>query len=65
MNGTPKTSFSTEIMTMHEVAQFLLCSYGTAFELVRGGELPAFRLGSDWQVWRADVEKWIAKQRPQ
>jgi excisionase family DNA binding protein len=63
MNGTPTTSSSTEIMTTHELAQFLVCSYGTAVELVRGGELPAFRLGSDWQVWRADVEKWIAKQR--
>ena len=63
MKGKPTTSASTEIMTMHELAQFLACSYGTVLKLVWGGELPAFRLSSDWQVWRADVEKWIAKQR--
>jgi excisionase family DNA binding protein len=60
------SDFNSEIMTLHDLARYLVCSYMTAFRLVRRGELRAFRLGSrigsDWRVWRVDVEEWIAKQ---
>jgi excisionase family DNA binding protein len=31
--------------------------------LASHGEIPPFRLGSDWRVRRVDVEEWLAKQK--
>jgi excisionase family DNA binding protein len=47
-------------LTLRDVSRYLHCHYMTVYHLVRAGALPAFRLGSDFRVWRADLEKWIA-----
>jgi excisionase family DNA binding protein len=50
----------SKVMTIAEVADYLNCHYGTVYRLVRGGELPAFRLGGSWRFLRSDLEQWIA-----
>jgi excisionase family DNA binding protein len=52
-----------EIMTLHQVADYLNCHYTTAYRLVRQSGLPTLRLGSDYRIRRADLEEWIAQQR--
>jgi len=52
-----------EMMTLHEVANYLNCHWFTVYRLVRRGALPAFRLGSNYRVRRTDLEKWIADRR--
>jgi excisionase family DNA binding protein len=52
----------TKVMTIAEVAEYLNCHYGTVYRLVRGGELPAFRLGGSWRFLRSDLEQWIASR---
>jgi excisionase family DNA binding protein len=37
------------------------CSYGTVYGLARHGEIPGFKLGSDWRFLRSDIDTWIAK----
>ena len=63
----PKTELEIgrdrELMTVREVASYLNCHYMTVYKLVRTGDLPAFRLGSDWRFRRSDLEKWIAKKQ--
>jgi excisionase family DNA binding protein len=51
-----------EIMTLHEVADYLKIYYYTLYRLVRRGAFPAFRLGGDFRVRRADLDKWIAQR---
>jgi excisionase family DNA binding protein len=57
------SNFDREIMTLHDVARYLVCSYATVFRLVSHEEIPGFRIGIDWRVRRVDVEEFIAKQQ--
>ena len=52
----------SKVMTIAEVADYLNCHYGTVYRLVRGGDLPAFRLGGSWRFLRSDLEQWIARR---
>jgi excisionase family DNA binding protein len=50
-----RNSGEPEIITLQELAELLGTHYQTALKLVRAGEIPGFRLGSDWRFWREDV----------
>jgi excisionase family DNA binding protein len=50
---------SETVMTLHEVAHFLRCHESTVYRLAKRGELPAFRLGSEWRFLRSKIEQWI------
>jgi excisionase family DNA binding protein len=58
-SGPPVES---DVITLQEVADYLLCHYTTIYRIVWRGELPAFRLGSDFRFRRSDIDKWIAEQ---
>ncbi len=51
---------SEPVMTLHEVAQFLRCHESTVYRLTKRGQIPGFRLGSEWRFLRAKIEQWIA-----
>ena len=52
----------SDIMTLHEVADYLHCHYTTIFRLVHAGELPGFRLGGSWRFRRAQIDEWMVGQ---
>src|SRR5277367_4284230 len=52
----------SELMTLYHVANYLKLHYMTVYRLIKTRSLPAFRLGSDFRVWRSDLEQWIAQQ---
>lgn len=45
-------------MTPREVMELLAIGKNTFYKMVRSGELPAFRIGKQWRVKRADMEQW-------
>jgi len=45
-----------EVLTVAEVAAFLRVNRSTIYKLIRRGELPAFKVGSDWRFNRAQIE---------
>jgi excisionase family DNA binding protein len=51
------------VLTLQDVADYLNCSYTTAFRLARQGIIPGFRLRAegDWRVLKSEVDEWIAK----
>jgi len=52
------------VMTLHQVAEYLECSYATVLLLVMRDGLLIFWLGGagdGWRVRRDDLEKWIAE----
>jgi len=54
------------IMTSKEVAKYLRIHQITLYKLIRRGEIPSFKIGSDYRFSRGEIEKWIAeKPRPQ
>ncbi len=48
-----------EIMTLADVAAYLRCHPSSIYRLLKRGEIPAFRIGSDWRFRRADIDRWI------
>ena len=48
------------ILTVTEVAEFLKIPRKTVYQLVRSGELPAFKAGRHWRVTREAVGTYIA-----
>jgi excisionase family DNA binding protein len=51
----------SNVMTLRDVAEYLHCSYSTAFKLARQGEIPSFRLGANWRFLKPEIDEWIAK----
>ena len=53
-----------EVLTASEVANYLRVSLSTIYRLLKSGDLPAFRIGSDWRFNRVHIEEWL-KSRAQ
>jgi len=58
----PEDKPLSPIMTVQEVADFLHVHSQTIYKLLRKGELPAFRVGSDWRFARENVDRWCREQ---
>lgn len=50
------------IMTIRDVAQALKIAEKTAYAMASEGDLPAFKVRSQWRVRRIDFESWLSKQ---
>jgi excisionase family DNA binding protein len=53
-----------KVMTLEEVSRYLHVHRSTVYRLLKRGEIPAFRIGSDWRfnietidMWRSELEK--------
>ena len=51
--------------TLHEIAAKFGVSYQMVYNLVRRGELPAYRFGKSYRVAEKDLEDYLRKQRVQ
>ena len=53
------------VMTIDEVAEYLNLHPLTVRRLARDGEIPAFKVGRQWRVKRALLERWISEKSAQ
>jgi excisionase family DNA binding protein len=53
---------NAEIMTVGEVADYLRVSVSTIYREAKRGNLPGFRLGSDWRFVRASLDVWMREK---
>ena len=51
-------------LTTEEVLSYLKITPRTIYRLIRTGELPAVRIGRQWRFRRADLDRWLERQRP-
>jgi excisionase family DNA binding protein len=49
---------SDEIFTIRELSQHLRVHPTTIYRLLRLGQIPGFRVGSNWRFSRAAIEEW-------
>lgn len=49
-------------MTIREVAEALKVAEKTVYAMATEGEIPAFRVRSQWRIRRIDFEAWLSKQ---
>jgi excisionase family DNA binding protein len=54
--------FEHPIMTVREIAEALKVAEKTVYAMASDGELPAFRVRSQWRVRRVDFDAWMAQQ---
>jgi excisionase family DNA binding protein len=51
-----------DVMTLSEVANYLRVHPSTMYRLLKGRELPAFKLGRDWRFSRAQIDQWCKER---
>ena len=49
----------TKILTLKEVAEILRIHPTTAYRMLKAGDLPCFKVGSDYRFKLSDIEKLI------
>jgi excisionase family DNA binding protein len=52
----------SSMMTADEVCELLRIHRTTLYRLLKAGDIPAFRIGSDWRFQREAIEKWRRSQ---
>ena len=52
-----------EVLTMKEVATLLKIGEKTAYTMAQRGDLPGFKVGGQWRFKRADLDRWIERQK--
>ena len=51
-----------EYLTPREVMELLAIGKNTFYKMVQSGQLPAFKIGRQWRVRRADIGLWADGQ---
>jgi excisionase family DNA binding protein len=49
-------------LTVTEVAEYLRISRSMTYRLLKRGEIPAFRIGSDWRFNLEEIDRWRAER---
>ena len=50
-----------KVMTLEEVSHYLHVHRSTVYRLLKRGEIPAFRIGSDWRFNIETIDLWRSK----
>jgi excisionase family DNA binding protein len=48
----------TQVLTLTEVAEYLRVHPSTVYRLLKRGQLPAFKMGSDWRFNLTSIDHW-------
>jgi len=51
----------TDIMTAQELSAYLKITTTTIYKLAQQGEIPSFKVGSEWRFKRELVDRWLEK----
>jgi excisionase family DNA binding protein len=54
----------TKVITISELSEYLRVHRSTLYRLLKKGELPGFKIGSDWRFNVEAIDKWRLQQRP-
>jgi excisionase family DNA binding protein len=52
----------TEILSLRQLAEYLMVSEKTIYRMTEKRELPAFRVGTHWRFRRDDIDAWLGEQ---
>jgi excisionase family DNA binding protein len=61
VNGMPS---STKVLTVNELAEYLRVHRSTIYRLLKKGQLPGFKIGSDWRFNVEVIDEWRLRQGP-
>jgi excisionase family DNA binding protein len=52
---------SKEIFKVKDLARYLHCHQSTIYRLVKGGQIPGFRLGGGWRFRIDEIDRWCRR----
>lgn len=55
---------STKVLTVNELAEYLRVHRSTIYRLLKKGQLPGFKIGSDWRFNVEVIDAWRLRQGP-
>ena len=50
------------MLTVTEVADYLKISRSMIYRLLKRGEIPGFKMGSDWRLYVEEIDRWRAER---
>lgn len=56
--------FANQMLTAQELAAYLRVNRSTVYRLLKKGELPGFRIGSEWRFRIDEVNLWFKERHP-
>ncbi len=55
-------SATTKVLTVNELAEYLRVHRSTIYRLLKKGQLPGFKIGSDWRFNVEVIDDWRLRQ---
>jgi excisionase family DNA binding protein len=56
--ATKDVGMYPKVMTVNDVAAYLRVHRTTVYRLLKNGQIPAFRVGSDWRFTTEAIDRW-------
>jgi excisionase family DNA binding protein len=53
---------TTPVLTVKELCDYLKVHPSTIYRLLKTGQLPAFRIGSDWRFNVEEIGRWLTER---
>lgn len=61
---SPQTDpFTSNILTVHEVTEYLRLAESTVYRLAQEGEIPDRKIGGTWRFSKNGLDRWL-RERP-
>lgn len=51
------------VLTVAQVAELIGKTPGTTYKLLQAGDLPAYKIGGEWTIYRAELLAFLKEQR--
>ena len=58
----PETQTSGDILTIRQLAEYLMVSEKTVYRMIERHQLPAMRIGAQWRFRRHDIDAWLTDE---
>lgn len=58
----PETQASGDILTIRQLAEYLVVSEKTVYRMIERHQLPAMRIGAQWRFRRNDIDAWLTNE---
>ncbi len=60
--GVANMEAAPKVLTVNELAEYLRVHRSTIYRLLKKGQLPGFKIGSDWRFNVEVIDEWRMKQ---
>ncbi len=58
----PETQTAGDILTIRQLAEYLMVSEKTVYRMLDRNALPAMRVGSQWRFRKLDIDHWLTEE---